>query len=245
MISMKPRALVVDDDRTMVKTLADLLRLRGWEVATAYSGDTAVEVASSGYFDVVLMDIKMPGMDGVNAFKAMKAAQPHIRVVLMTAHAGQDRIVEAEREGAVRVLPKPVHVESLLSLMAASVGESHPVLLIDHDAAFLKTMSEVLQLRGFDVAIAHDLEHAKRLMLERRPLAVLLHVHMGAAAVRDAVAAVRAVSPSVALILYSGQPGAAEEIEQTLPTEWVHAYLQKPFAVEQVTGVLDGIRRAG
>jgi len=242
---MKPRALVVDDDQTMVKTLSDLLRLKGWEVATAYSGASAVEVASRGYFDVVLMDIKMPGMDGVDAFKAMKAAQPHIRVVLMTAYAGQDRVEEAEREGVVRVMPKPVDVPSLLSLLSATMGTRHPVLLVDHDAVFLKTMSEVLQLRGFDVVVAHDIEHATRLMSERRPMAVLLHVHLGAAAVREAVTAVHEVSPSVALILYSGQPGAAEEIERVLPTEWVHAYLQKPFAVEQVTGVLDGIRRAG
>lgn len=242
---MKPRALVVDDDRTMVRTLSDLLRLKGWEVSNAFSGDAAVEVASTGHFDVVLMDIKMPGMDGVEAFKAMKAAQPHIRVVLMTAYAGQDRIGEAEREGVVRVLPKPVNVESLLALLTATLSDQHPVLLIDHDAVFLTTMSEVLQLRGFDVEVAQNLEHAKRLMAERRPLAVLLHVHMGEAAVREAVTAVHEVSPSVALILYSGRPGAEEEIDRSLPSEWVHAYLQKPFAVEQITGVLDAIRNDG
>jgi len=242
---MKPRALVVDDDQAMVKTLSDLLRLKGWEVATAFSGDAAVKAASNEDFDVVLMDVKMPGMDGVDAFKAMKAAHPDIRVVLMTAYAGQDRILEAERQGVVRVLPKPVDLPSLLELMATTLGEQHPVLLIDHDAAFLKTMSEVLRLSGFEVVVAQDLFHAKHLLLERRPLAVLLHVHMGASAVREAVAVVRDVSPSVALILYSGQPDAEEEIERTLPTEWVYAYLQKPFAVEQVTGVLHDIRRAG
>jgi DNA-binding NtrC family response regulator len=240
----KPRALVVDDDQSMVKTLSDLLRLKGWDVATAFSGDSAVQVASSGYFDVVLMDVKMPGMDGVDAFKAMKAAQPHIRVVLMTAYAAQDRLAEAEREGVVQVMNKPVDVPALLSLLAATQIGTQPVLLVDHDAAFLKTMGEVLRLRGFDVVVAYDLEHAKQLMAERRPLAVLLHVHMGAAAVREAVAAVHEVSPSVALILYSGQSGAEKEIEALLPTEWVHTYLQKPFAVEEVTGVLDAIRRA-
>jgi DNA-binding NtrC family response regulator len=214
-------------------------------VVTADSGDAAVMAASSADFDVVLMDIKMPGMDGVDAFKAMKAARPDIRVVLMTAYAGQDRIVEAEREGVVRVLPKPVNIQTLLGLLAATLGDQQPVLLIDHDVAFLKTMSQVLTLHGFEVVIAQDLFHAKHLMLQRRPLAVLLHVHMGVAAVREAVAAVHDVSPSVALILYSGHPGAEEEIERTLPAEWVHAYLQKPFAVEQVTGVLNGIRRAG
>jgi DNA-binding NtrC family response regulator len=241
---MKPRALVVDDDRSMVKTLSDVLRLKGWEVASAYSGDAAVEVAKSGYFDVVLMDVKMPGMDGVAAFKAMKRIRPNIRVVLMTAYAAQDRLQEAEREGVVRVLPKPVDIAALLELLAASLSHRQPVLLVDKDADFLMTLSDVLESRGFAVAVTDKLDHAKTLMAERRPLAVLLHVSAGDAATREAVAAMHHASPTVAVILYS-DPGAAEEIQHSVPSGWVHAYLQKPFAVEQVTGVLDAIRRAG
>ena len=88
----------------MVKTLADVLQLQGWNVSTAHSGIEAVHAASTRLFDVVLMDIKMPGMDGVDAFKAMKARNPGLKVVLMTAYAAQERIAEAEREGVTRVL---------------------------------------------------------------------------------------------------------------------------------------------
>jgi DNA-binding NtrC family response regulator len=242
---MAPRALVVDDDMFMAKTLADLLRLTGWDVETAYTGEAAVDAATARDFDVVLMDVKMPGMDGVDAFKAMKAARPDVRVVLMTAYASQDRIQEAERQGVVSVLSKPVDVTSLLSLLTATLGHRQPVLVIDRDAVFLKTMSEVLRVRGFNVAQAEDLAHAKALMSQERPIAVLLHVNVSDATAHQAVTELHRSLPSVALILYSGKQGAAEEIAQAVPPGWVHAYFQKPFAVDQVTGVLNEIRRVG
>ena len=242
---MSRRALVVDDDRSMVKTLTDVLRYKGWEVSTAYSGGEAIDAASTGTFDVVLMDIKMPGIDGVDAFKAIKAKRPGLRVVLMTAYAAQDRVAEAEREGVVRVLSKPVNLSVLLELLDASLRRRHPVLLIDSDSAFLKTLSDVLRLRGYETVVAESLAQATRLMAAERPVAVLLHMHLKCATAREAVVAVHELSPAVALILYSGQEGAAEEIERALPANWIHAYLQKPFAVDQVTGVLDAVRSDG
>ena len=234
------RALVVDDDQAMVRTLADVLRLKGWEVTTAFSGQAAVTFASHDTFDVVLMDIKMPGMDGVAAFKAMKALKPDVRVVLMTAYAAEGLVGEAEREGVVRVLPKPIDIAALLQLLADNARGSRPLLLIDSDIAFLKTLSDVLTLRGFPTAVATDLAEAGRLMAEGKPAAVLLHMHLGPVSVRDAVAAVHSLSPAVSLILYSGKPGAQQEIAR-LPGDWVSGYLQKPFAMDQVIEVLSAV----
>lgn len=115
---MRGHALVVDDDRMLARTLGEILELEGWRVQVATSGVEAVNVAARDDFDVVLMDIRMPGMDGVDAFKAMKASRPDIRVILMTAYTAEERIGEAQREGVLRVLSKPVDVPSLLQLDA-------------------------------------------------------------------------------------------------------------------------------
>ena len=111
---MPRRALVVDDDRMLARTLAEVLELEGWSVTQANSGTEAVNVAARQTFDVVLMDVRMPGMDGVDAFKAMKATHPDIRVILMTAYTGEDRISDARRAGVLRVLSKPVDVDKLV-----------------------------------------------------------------------------------------------------------------------------------
>ena len=244
-VRIRRRALIVDDDRAMVRSLTDVLRLKGWDVTGAYTGADAVAAASGSQFDVVLMDIKMPGMDGVSAFKAMKAERPDVRVVLMTAYAAQELVSEAQNEGVVRVMSKPVDLSALLSLLAASMSRQHPVLLVDTDSSFLKSLAEVLRLRGFDTVIAIGLEEATKLITEKRPAAVLLHLTMGSAGVREAIEAIQAVGPSTAIIVYSGRPEAIAVADRALPAKAVHAFLQKPFAVDQLTGVLDALGHNG
>ena len=235
---MTRRVLVVDDDRMMAQTLREILEMHDWTVDVAHDGRTAVAKAAGVPYDVVLMDVKMPGLDGVSAFKAMKRARPEVRVVLMTAFAADSMISEAEDEGVLRVLTKPVNVRSLLAYLAGVLSRQRPVLLVDNDAAFLRTLSDSLRVSGFETIVAGSLDEAIRLVRTNRPAAILLHMHLGRASARDAVLAVRDISPGTALILYSGRPGAEGEIDDGVPREYIHSYLQKPFAVEQLTEVL-------
>jgi DNA-binding NtrC family response regulator len=109
--------LIVDDDRQMVRTLSDILRLHGWEVHDAYSGEEAIAAVEARNFTAVLMDVRMGGVNGVDAFRAMKRIRPHIRVVLMTAYSASELMAEAEREGALR---KPFPPKQLLDLLNAT-----------------------------------------------------------------------------------------------------------------------------
>jgi DNA-binding NtrC family response regulator len=111
------RILVVDDDRAMVKTLCDILTLRGWEARAAYSGKEAVAVQRTEKYSVVLMDIKMADMDGISASKVMRTEDPDIKIFLMTAHTGPYSVREMAREGSFHLLPKPIDMASLLSLL--------------------------------------------------------------------------------------------------------------------------------
>ena len=114
---MKGPILIVDDDRDMVRTLCDIFRLRGWESLGAHSGEEAVEQQRQERHPVVLMDVKMPGMDGLTAFREMKRDTPGTRVILMTAYLSEDVRADAEREGAWRVIQKPVDLASLFALL--------------------------------------------------------------------------------------------------------------------------------
>ena len=114
---MRPKILVVDDDREMVRTLVDILRLHGWDTAEAYSGEDALALQKEHAYPCVLMENKMPGIDGISAFKAMKSAFPSTRVILMTAHGLPDMMAQAAREGPYRVVPKPLDLPALLALL--------------------------------------------------------------------------------------------------------------------------------
>ena len=109
-------------------------RVRGLEAGAddlEDDGETWLVTCSLEQFDAVLMDIKMPGLDGVAAFKAMKARRPGIRVVLMTAYTAHDLIREAEREGALRVVSKPVDLAAVLPVLEESLSRSRSVLVVD------------------------------------------------------------------------------------------------------------------
>jgi DNA-binding response OmpR family regulator len=111
---MPNRVLVVDDDRQMVETLTNVLNLGGWEADGVFSGEEAIAATRKRQYAVVLMDIKMTGMDGVATMKRLREEQSEMPILLMTAYASRDVIVEAEDQGAVRVLPKPVEPAVLL-----------------------------------------------------------------------------------------------------------------------------------
>jgi len=109
--------LVVDDDPGTVETLTDILAAKTYRVTSANSGDAAVEMVRRNGFGAVLMDIVMPGINGVEALKALKPIFPAAKVILMTAYSRHQLVEEAKREGALAVLAKPLDIEALLPLL--------------------------------------------------------------------------------------------------------------------------------
>ena len=116
--------LVVDDDVGMADTLCDILEANRYEVATAHSGDAAVTMAGSGTYDLIFMDIQMPGLNGVQALTAMKAAGLAARVIMMTAYTRDELVKEAERRSGFPVLPKPLDLEQVLALATSATCRS-------------------------------------------------------------------------------------------------------------------------
>jgi DNA-binding NtrC family response regulator len=115
--------LVVDDDVGMVDTLGDILVASGYAVARAHSGATAVTMVQRAPYHVVLMDIQMPGLNGVEALRAMKTLAPRTSVIMMTAFTRHDLVEEARRHEAVAVLSKPLDVEQTLALIGSAVRD--------------------------------------------------------------------------------------------------------------------------
>jgi CheY-like chemotaxis protein len=118
------RVLIVDDDVDLAESLAEVLLDHGCDVSIAEHGQEAVERARCQEFDIIVMDVRMPVMNGVDSFFAIRAIKPQARVVMMTGF--KERFVErAIRAGAEGPLFKPFAVEARLALMA-SVGHATP-----------------------------------------------------------------------------------------------------------------------
>jgi CheY-like chemotaxis protein len=110
------KVLVVDDLKNMRHTLGGILEDEGYHVVTAENGYQAIESVKGTHFDVIFMDIKMPGMDGVQAFSEIKRLDPKVTVVMMTAYDEKDLAEKALSQGARTCLYKPFDMEQLLSL---------------------------------------------------------------------------------------------------------------------------------
>jgi DNA-binding NtrC family response regulator len=235
--------LVVDDDRQMVRTLSAVLRLHGWDTTSAYSGEEAVAATATQRFDAVLMDVRMPGINGVEALRRIHETQPRTPIILMTAYAAHELLEQAERDGAVRILGKPIAWPKLLAVLTDVVSTNRSVLVVDDDPQFLSTLGQVLQQHGSKVEKAGSLAEAMALIETASPSVVVLDLKLEDIQPMDAVLAIKELSPSVALILYSGHPHMLDDTVAALPSEWVHAGLKKPFPPEQLIGLLDALTR--
>jgi DNA-binding NtrC family response regulator len=107
--------LVVDDEPGMRDTLTAILELEGYRVSSASDGETAVIAVREGAFDVAVMDVRLPGRDGVSALQEM--GEPPPQVILMTAYAEEDRVRAAVEAHAFAIVDKPFDTHRMLSLV--------------------------------------------------------------------------------------------------------------------------------
>jgi len=107
------RILVVDDEPIMRDSLSDWLREDGYEVGTAENGPRALEMAKSEQWDVLLVDLKMPGMDGIEVMQEVKKINKDTPVIIITAYATVDTAVKAMKEGAYDYIVKPFNPEEI------------------------------------------------------------------------------------------------------------------------------------
>lgn len=120
--------LVVDDDSGMRDTLLDILEARGYLVGVAADGLEALEAIKIERYDLVLMDILMPRMNGVEALKHLREIDGSVIVIMMTAYAVKDLIEEALREGVYSVLFKPLDMDEALMLIAEALNGGNDVV---------------------------------------------------------------------------------------------------------------------
>jgi DNA-binding NtrC family response regulator len=111
---MKIRVLIVDDEEQFVQQLAERLRLREYDVTTALNGEQALKTIKKYNFDVVILDVAMPGIDGIETLREMKKIKPLIEVIMLTGHATVESAIEGMKLGAFDYLLKPTNTEDLV-----------------------------------------------------------------------------------------------------------------------------------
>jgi DNA-binding NtrC family response regulator len=232
--------LVVDDEADNRDNLADILSDLGYRVDTAPDGPSALELLRQQRYDVALLDLMMPGMDGAALYGELKKVRPEIVALIVTAYPNHPRAEVALAAGAWKLVPKPVEFPELLALVEEAVGQPL-VLVVDDDPDLCANLWDLLREQGYRVCLANDVQTATALLRSDQEFKViLLDMKLpdgdGSQLFRQA----RQANPQTQVVVITGHQSEVAEPLQALLSEGAQAVIPKPF---DVVRLLDTLRR--
>ena len=137
--------LLVDDEHAFVHALAERLALRGLDVDTAPDGEIAVARTGRRDYDAVLLDMAMPGMDGIATLRAMQEVKPGLQVIVLTGQATLGQAVEAMKLGALDLMEKPADIDALVERIDDA---AHRRLSMEHERIRAR-VEEITRRKGW------------------------------------------------------------------------------------------------
>ncbi len=207
---MRPRRyLLVDDNVAFAENVAEILRGEGAEVDVAHAGGRALELARPGRYDALVTDLRMPGMSGAQLLKAVRAQDPDVPVVLLSAWAHDAQLAQARRDGLLAVLAKPQGVPRLLEVL--SRARRGGVVLVEDDLALVDDLVEVLCSRGLTVVSASSLAEVEALGMT--PFAAVVDLKARGGDFGLALERVRARYPGTPALVIGAFAGAVPGVE--------------------------------
>jgi len=133
MTNRKKRILIVDDDSAILKSVGDYLSIKGYNVETAKTGKEAIEKTRKSFFNVAILDIKLPDIDGTDLLIKMEETEPRMTKIMLTGYPSMANAVESLNKKADAYLIKPVEPEKLLKLIRQKLDEQTKELKMDQD----------------------------------------------------------------------------------------------------------------
>ena len=143
---MRPdRVLLIDDEAAFLEILAERMRSRGLEVTCATSGEDAIRAAQDQKFDAAVLDLAMPGLDGLATLRRLHEVQPELQVMILSGRATVKTAVEAIQLGAIDIFEKPTDIETLVE----RIRSARATRLSENDQATQEQIDEILRTRGW------------------------------------------------------------------------------------------------
>ncbi len=233
--------LIVDDELEMRELLYDILSRKGYEVSTAPSGEEALSLMQKERPALIILDIKMPGMDGIQTLKKIRGFDEKVEVVMLTSVATDELEKEAREIGVSDFLRKGLGVELFMKMVAkllvkkeagpAAEGEQRgKILVVDDEPEVCSLLSDFLTKKGYQVIVANSGQEAISLVREEKPQLVLLDIRMPGMDGMFTLKRVKEIDEEIAVIMIS----AAQDMELAKQALELGAYdyIAKPFNFE-------------
>jgi CheY-like chemotaxis protein len=229
--------LVVDDDIDTCRNLEDILKDLGYHVDTAHDGPSALELARRRPYDLALLDLKMPGMDGLTLYRELRQLRSDAVALIVTAFAGSSTAAEAQAAGIWKVLPKPVDFSLLLGLVGEALDQPL-VLVVDDDPDLCDTLWDLLRERGYRVCLAHDEPTAAQRLQDQTFSVVLIDMKLPKGDGSSVFHLVRDTNPQARTMVITGFRSEMDPIVRQVVAEGADAVCYKPFDVPRLLDTL-------
>jgi DNA-binding response OmpR family regulator len=232
-----PRILIVDDEVDTCENLCDILSDIGYRVDTAHDGLAALELVKQHAYDIALLDLRMPGMNGLDLYRRIREISAGTVALIVTAYASSDTAQSALSAGAWKVMPKPVNIPSLLGLVAKAL-DTPLVLVVDDDRELCDNLWDLLRERGYRVQLAHDVPQAEQALRQNRFHVVLIDMKLPAGDGADVLQALRKADREARAVLITGCAAEMETKVQQALQSGADAVCYKPFDVASLLGMV-------
>jgi two-component system, NtrC family, response regulator HydG len=230
--------LIVDDEHDACENLRDILTELGYRVDTAGNGPQAIELVGRTAYDIALLDLKMPGMDGLTLYRRIKQLQPETAAIVVSAFAGSELADRALQEGAAHLVAKPVDMPQLLRAIEGSLAQPL-VLIVDDDTDFCENLWQILQLHRYRTAMAHSAQQARNQLTTKSFNIVLVDLKLSDKnGGEEILRLVRETNPQARRIIVTGFPHDVVGPIRALLDEGVDAVCSKPVDFDRLFELL-------
>jgi DNA-binding NtrC family response regulator len=252
---------MVDDEEEFLMSSAQALNRRGFEVDVALNGVTALEMIESNDYDVVILDVKMPDIDGIEVFRKIRLTQPYLPVILLTGHSSLEDAFQTSKDGIADYLSKPIEIDELTRVVREAVvqakwrkkpdeigssaekqSELVRVMLIDDEVEFLESMQRVLKRRNLEVSVADSGKKGLALLRETLVDVVVLDLKMPGMDGLEVLRRIKSEFPSVEVIILTGHPSVETALE--VINLGANEYLKKPPEIGELVTTIHKLYQA-
>jgi DNA-binding NtrC family response regulator len=203
MWSRRPKLLVVDDEVDICENLSDILTDIGYSVDIAQNGHAALGLIEQNGYDVALLDLRMPEMDGLELYRRIKQISAGTQAIVVSAYAGSETAKSILEAGAWRIVPKPIDIESLLGLIREALR--HPlVLVVDDDTDCCANLWDILRVHDCRVHLAHDADEARDILRKYEFHVVLLDMKLPGPDGLDVLEFIRQTNDKTRVVIITG-----------------------------------------
>ncbi|MEW6482639.1 MAG: response regulator [bacterium] len=219
--------LIVDDEKDLADLLKEIVETEGFKGDVAFDGNSALERLEETKFDLALLDIRLPGMNGVELFLKIKEKAPDCKVIMMTGFAVEDLIEQAMVSGAYGCIHKPFNPRRIIEMIRKTLLSDKMILVVDDEAGIRDFLSEQLKMEGFNVLSAKDGEEALAILKRNRVNLILLNFCLpdmdGLLLFKKA----RNIYEDIKVLLITGYD--LTQILQREEARWLYGSMKKPI----------------